>query len=87
VFRGILKTEISSFILSLILKLKMSHCTQWWRLEGEEYSSSYSFLTSAVDGGEWSASHPDRALPRRKDPGYPLDRRLGAPQSRSGRRS
>jgi hypothetical protein len=28
---------------------------------GEEYSS-YSFTTSALDGGEWSASHPRRAF-------------------------
>jgi hypothetical protein len=34
---------------------------------GERYSS-YSFLTSAPDGGEWSASRPGRALPRGKDP-------------------
>jgi hypothetical protein len=26
-------------------------------------------LTSAVDGGEWSASHPDRFTPREGDPG------------------
>jgi hypothetical protein len=25
--------------------------------------SSYSFTTSALEGGEWSASDPDRALP------------------------
>jgi hypothetical protein len=25
--------------------------------------SSYSFTTSALDGGEWSASRPGRALP------------------------
>jgi hypothetical protein len=30
---------------------------------------SYSFLASALDGGEWSASRPGRALPRGKDPG------------------
>jgi hypothetical protein len=35
--------------------------------------------TSALGGGEWSASRPGR-FPR-----YPLDRRLGGPQSRSGR--
>jgi hypothetical protein len=28
---------------------------------GSKYSS-YSFSTSAVDGGEWSASHPSRVL-------------------------
>jgi hypothetical protein len=39
------------------------------------------FLTSAVAGGEWSASRPGE-----RAPGYPLDRMLGGPQSRSGRR-
>jgi hypothetical protein len=48
--------------------------------EGGRYSS-YSFLTSALDWGEWSASRPDRALPRGKDPRYPLDRRLGGPRT------
>jgi hypothetical protein len=36
-------------------------------LGGEEYSS-YSFMTSALDGGEWSASRPGRALPPGKGP-------------------
>jgi hypothetical protein len=31
--------------------------------QGERRYSSYSFLTSALEGGEWSASHPGRALP------------------------
>jgi hypothetical protein len=30
---------------------------------GERRCSSYSFSTSALDGGEWSASRPGRALP------------------------
>jgi hypothetical protein len=30
---------------------------------GERRNSSYSFTTSALDGGEWSASRPGRALP------------------------
>jgi hypothetical protein len=51
-----------------------------------ERHSSYSFLTSALDGGKWSASHTGHALPRGKDPHYPLYRRLGGPQSRSGQR-
>jgi hypothetical protein len=34
--------------------------------------SCYSFLTSALDGGEWSASRPGHALPPGKDPRYPL---------------
>jgi hypothetical protein len=44
------------------------------------------FLTSAVAGGEWSASRPGRFTPRGKSPQYPLDRRLGGPQGRSGLR-
>ncbi|KDR19802.1 Proton-coupled folate transporter [Zootermopsis nevadensis] len=36
---------------------------------GERRYSSYSFLTSALDGGEWSASRPGRALRPGKDPG------------------
>jgi hypothetical protein len=39
------------------------------------------FLISALVGGEWSASRPARFAP-----GYPLDRRAGGPQNRSGRR-
>jgi hypothetical protein len=48
-------------------KVKQSRYTPWWRLGGEEYSS-YSFLTSALDGGEWSASRPGRALHPGKGP-------------------
>jgi hypothetical protein len=49
------------------------------------YSSTHS-LTSALDVGEWSASRPGRFTPR-KSLWYPLDRRLGGPQGRSGRGS
>jgi hypothetical protein len=35
---------------------------------GESKYSSYSFLTSALDGVEWSASRPGRALPRERPP-------------------
>jgi hypothetical protein len=44
------------------------------------------FLTSALIGGKWSASRIGRFTPRGNSPRYPLDRRLGGPQSRSGRR-
>lgn len=39
-------------------------------LEGREVSS-YSFLSSALDGVEWSTSRPDRALPPGNDLGAP----------------
>jgi hypothetical protein len=40
------------------------------------------FLISILDGGEWSASHPDHVTPQ-KGHWYPLDR-LDGPQSQSG---
>jgi hypothetical protein len=43
-------------------------------------------LTSALAGVEWSASHLGRFTPREAGSDTPLDRRLGGPQSRSGRR-
>jgi hypothetical protein len=52
---------------------------------GDRRYSSYSFLTSALEGGEWSVSHP-AAIYHGESPRYPLYRRLGGPQSRSGRR-
>jgi hypothetical protein len=44
-------------------------------------SSSYSFLTLALDGSEWSASRPSRALPPGKGPPVPTVQEAGwAPQ-------
>jgi hypothetical protein len=54
--------------------------------KGERRYSSYSFSTSALDMGEWSAPRPGWDLPLGKDPRYPLDRRLAGPQSWSGHR-
>jgi len=41
-------------------------------------------MTTALEGGEWSAARPDRTLPPGKIR-YPFYRRLGGPQGRSGR--
>jgi hypothetical protein len=49
---------------------------------GVEVSSTHS-LTSALDGGEWSALCSSHFTPREKSSWYPLDRRLGGPQSHS----
>jgi hypothetical protein len=38
----------------------------------ERRYSSYLFLTSALDGGEWSASRPGRALAAGKGPPVPI---------------
>jgi hypothetical protein len=47
---------------------------------------SHVFLTSALVGGEWSASRPCLFTPQGRIPRYLLDRKLGGPQSRSGQR-
>jgi len=41
-------------------------------------------MTAALEEGEWSTPRPGRILPPGKTR-YPLYRRLGGPQSRSGR--
>jgi hypothetical protein len=69
------------------VKVKLSLCFNWApRYEGVlgewRYSSTHS-LTSALDGGEWSASRLGRFTPRERAPGTHW--RLSGPQSRSGR--
>jgi hypothetical protein len=43
------------------------HTKAW----GDRRYSSYCFLSSALEGGEWSASRPGRALPPGKEPPVP----------------
>jgi hypothetical protein len=57
-------------------KLKLSHYTPRRRL-GERSYSSYSFSTSALDGGEWSALRPGRALSPGKRPPVPIVQEAG----------
>jgi hypothetical protein len=44
---------------------------------GERRYSSYSYLTSALDGSEWSASRPGHALPPGKGPPVPIVQEAG----------
>jgi hypothetical protein len=46
----------------------MCHKGAW----GERKYSSYAFLTSALDWGEWLASRPDRTLAPGKGPPVPI---------------
>jgi hypothetical protein len=48
-----------------------------WRHMGERRYSSYSYLTSAIDEGEWSASRPGRAFPPGKGPPVPTGQEAG----------
>jgi hypothetical protein len=80
--------DFLSTFLYVGFRKKVSLCCNWALLHegvlGDWRYSSTHFLTSALDGGEWSASRPGRFTPR-ESPWCPLDRRLGGPQSRSGR--
>jgi hypothetical protein len=58
------------------LKVKQSRFMPWRCLGGEEYSC-YSFTTSALDGGEWSASRPGRILALGKGPPVPIGQETG----------
>jgi hypothetical protein len=52
-------------------------------MKAQKWSRGIS-LTSALDGGGWSTSCPSHFTPR-KETRYPLYRRLGEPQGKSGR--
>jgi hypothetical protein len=57
-------------------KLKLSHYMPRRHLGREEYSS-YFFSTSVLDGGEWPASRPGRALAPGKGPPVPTVQEVG----------
>jgi hypothetical protein len=66
-------------MLSLCLT-KQNAMKTYWGVEVHLHA----FLTLTLDGGERPASRPGRFTPRERAPWYPLDRRLGGPQSQSG---
>jgi hypothetical protein len=60
-------------------------CTTPWRCMGEwMYRSTFSWPRHYLEVS--GQLHAPAALPPGKSPRYPLDRRMGGPQSRSGRR-
>jgi hypothetical protein len=67
--------SFNSFTKIPCKKLKQSRYTPWRRLGERRYSSS--FTTSALDGGEWSASCPGCALPPGKWPPVPIEQEAG----------
>jgi hypothetical protein len=60
------------------------HATE--ALEGRGVNNSYSFSTSALDGCEWSASPPGKALSPGKGAPVPIVQEDSGPHSRSGHR-
>jgi hypothetical protein len=57
--------------MSISKLLKLSHHTPWRRV-GKMRHSFYSFSTSAIDGGKWSVSRPNRTLAPGKGPPVPI---------------
>jgi hypothetical protein len=58
------------------LKLKLSHCTPWRRLGGEEVQLLL-ILDLGIRWGEWSGSRPGRALTPGKGPTVPTVQEAG----------
>jgi hypothetical protein len=69
--------------ISWLKKLKLSHYMPSRHLGKRRYSS-YSLLTSTLDVVSGQRHAPTALYTRGKDTRYPLDRRLGGPQSRFG---
>jgi hypothetical protein len=65
--------KLNGDIIVLISSPATRHGGAW----GERRYSSYSFSTSALDGGEWSASCPGRTLPPGKGPPVPIVQEAG----------
>jgi hypothetical protein len=67
--------------LCLIKHNAMKAYGEWRYLKAKAWGgrsySSYSFSTSALDGGEWSASRPGRALAQGKGPPVPIVQEVG----------
>jgi transposase len=59
-----------------IVKNRKAVPSTTWRHTGKAEVWLHPVLTSALDGNNWSASLPDRFIPRKK-PRYPLKKRVG----------
>jgi hypothetical protein len=70
-----LRVRDPKFLISRIIKTVPQYT--YGGAGGERRYSSYSFTTSALDGGEWSASRPGRALAPGKGPPVPIVQEAG----------
>jgi hypothetical protein len=71
------ETQFHPIDMIIIIITVSSPTTNQWRCREEGMYSSYSFTTTALDGGEWSASRPGRALPLGKGPPVPIVQEAG----------
>jgi hypothetical protein len=80
-FYSLLKTDHTQNVLNTCeKKVTFSWHTSWFQIKEWQL---HSFLASALDEGEWSASHSG-CFTTMKESWYSLNRQLGGPQSRSG---
>ena len=70
-------------VVQLLFTGKVHPITGHEGREGEQMYSSTLPSTSALNGGGWSTPRPGRSPPGKTR--YPLYRRVGGPQGRSGR--
>jgi hypothetical protein len=68
-----------TFTLHKIVRMNKAKAVPLHSMEvlGERRYSSYSLLTSVVDGVEWSASRPSRALAPEKGSPVPIGQEAG----------
>jgi hypothetical protein len=64
-----IKSRYSGKVMMMMITWKINCPCASWRRTGEWRYSSMHSLTSALDGGEWSASRPDRFTSRKRAPG------------------
>jgi hypothetical protein len=69
--REIITSKHITVVNIVKLKVKLSHYHHAGDKRERKYSS-YSFLTLALDGGEWSVTRTNRALPPREGPLVPI---------------
>ena len=75
--------EQASRVITLFLEISVLSVKVKVKITLEQAMQAQSSLTLALDEGGWSTPRPDRFTPG-KETRYPLYRRLGGPQGRSG---
>jgi hypothetical protein len=69
--------NLSAYFSYILQRKKQFHNTPMEAQGGERMYSSYSFTTSALLGGEWSASRPGGALSPEKGAPVPIGKETG----------
>jgi hypothetical protein len=76
----IIKKNITVVVICISSSTTPTGTMPWRCMEEWTYRSTF-FLTVALAGDEWSASHPGCFIQGQQSPKCPLHRRIGGPQS------